>query len=194
MLSLFFIHHGYQPFVGPWPLLHFRNLFYTDGRKAATYTQDNTNTEQMHTNINALRGIRTHDPSVRASEESSYLRPRSHRDRHVFLLSIAICLMHSLYFFSRPNCNFSQIHSDASLSVHSSVFLLSSHKGSSMDLSDFRIFRFYQLTDNRLSRYNFVQGRGIYKIIFWLVMRCRDKKRNQNRSKCYCNSAKSGDG
>jgi hypothetical protein len=44
-----------QLFVGLWPLFHFRNLFlhsrqgFLDGgsarRKAATYTQDNTNTE-----------------------------------------------------------------------------------------------------------------------------------------------------
>jgi hypothetical protein len=38
-----------QPIVRPWPLLQFRNHFYTDGasarRKAATYTQDSTNTE-----------------------------------------------------------------------------------------------------------------------------------------------------
>jgi hypothetical protein len=33
-------------------------------RKAATYT----NTKQAHTYINALSEIRTHDPSVRASE------------------------------------------------------------------------------------------------------------------------------
>jgi hypothetical protein len=44
-----------QPFVGPWPLLQFRNPFlqrrknsleeWSVRRKAATYTQDNTNTE-----------------------------------------------------------------------------------------------------------------------------------------------------
>jgi hypothetical protein len=28
-----------QPFVGPWPLLHFRNLFYTDGRTRWTSDQ-----------------------------------------------------------------------------------------------------------------------------------------------------------
>jgi hypothetical protein len=46
-----------QPFVGPWPFLQFRNLFYTDGRtpwdkwtarrQAATYTQDNTTQTSM---------------------------------------------------------------------------------------------------------------------------------------------------
>jgi hypothetical protein len=34
-----------------------------------------------NTNIHALGGIRTHDPSVRASEDSSCLRPRGHCDR-----------------------------------------------------------------------------------------------------------------
>jgi hypothetical protein len=35
----------------------------------------------MHTDIHALCGIRAHDPSVRASEDSSCLRPRGHCDR-----------------------------------------------------------------------------------------------------------------
>jgi hypothetical protein len=39
-------------------------------------------TEQhTHTNIHSLSGIRTHDPCVRASEESSCLRPRGPCDR-----------------------------------------------------------------------------------------------------------------
>jgi hypothetical protein len=41
------------------------------GRKAATYTQNNTD-------IYILSGIRTHDPSVWAGEDSSCLRPRGH--------------------------------------------------------------------------------------------------------------------
>jgi hypothetical protein len=45
-------------------------------RKAATYTE-----HRINANNHALSGIRTHDPSVRASEESSCLRPRGHRDR-----------------------------------------------------------------------------------------------------------------
>jgi hypothetical protein len=36
----------------------------------------------MHTGIHALSGIQTHDPSVRASEDGSCLRPRGHCDRH----------------------------------------------------------------------------------------------------------------
>jgi hypothetical protein len=42
-------------------------------RKAATYT---------NTDIHALTGIRTHDPSFLAGEDSSCLRPRGHCDRH----------------------------------------------------------------------------------------------------------------
>jgi hypothetical protein len=45
------------------------------------HTQDNTNTELTQTDIHALSGIRTHDPSVRAGEDSSRLRPRRHCDR-----------------------------------------------------------------------------------------------------------------
>jgi hypothetical protein len=42
-------------------------------------TQDNTN--RINANIHALSGIRTHDLSVRASEDISCLRPRGHYDR-----------------------------------------------------------------------------------------------------------------
>jgi hypothetical protein len=38
-----------------------------------------------HTNIHALSGIRRHDPSVRAGEDGSCLRPRSHCDRQLIL-------------------------------------------------------------------------------------------------------------
>jgi hypothetical protein len=75
-----------QLFIGLWSLLQCRNLFLhrrydsldweSACRKAVTYTQDNTNTD-MH----ALSGIQTHDPSVRASEDSSCLRPRCHSDQ-----------------------------------------------------------------------------------------------------------------
>jgi hypothetical protein len=42
-------------------------------RKAATYTQNKTNMEETHTDIHALSGIRTHDPTVRAGEDGSNL-------------------------------------------------------------------------------------------------------------------------
>jgi hypothetical protein len=77
-----FIHQRlYSPLLGPALFFSFV-IFFTQsvrlvGReisrlKAATYTQDNTNTD-----IHALSGIRTHDPSVRAREDSSCLRPRA---------------------------------------------------------------------------------------------------------------------
>jgi hypothetical protein len=78
-----------QPFVGPWPFLS--DISYTHSRydsldggsarlKASPYTQNNTNTEYTHTDIHASTGIRTHDPSVRAGEDCSCLRPRGHCD------------------------------------------------------------------------------------------------------------------
>jgi hypothetical protein len=92
----FFIHSSVslQPFVGLWPPLQFRNLFYTDGRTPwtkdqpvarplSTHRTTQTQNKRIHTpNIHALSGIRTHDRSVRSSEGSSCLRPCGHRDRH----------------------------------------------------------------------------------------------------------------
>jgi hypothetical protein len=77
-----------QPFVGPWPLLQFHNLFfYTVGRTPWTSDQSvarplPTHRINAHTDIHALSGIRTHDPSVRASEDSSCLRQGGHCVRH----------------------------------------------------------------------------------------------------------------
>jgi hypothetical protein len=48
-------------------------------------TQDNTYTEETLTDIHASSGIRTHDPSVRASEDISCLRRRGHCDRQCLL-------------------------------------------------------------------------------------------------------------
>jgi hypothetical protein len=89
-----------QPFVGPWPLFQFCNLFDTDGTTPLTSDQPverplPTHTEQHKHRINPqidIHGIRTHDPSVRASEDSSCLRPRSHCDRCYYLLPVAISL------------------------------------------------------------------------------------------------------
>jgi hypothetical protein len=83
-----------QPFVGPWHLLQFRNLFYTDGRTPWTSvtslsqgrylrTGQHKHRINAYTYIHALNDIRTHDPSVRASEDSPCLRPRCHRDRYI---------------------------------------------------------------------------------------------------------------
>jgi hypothetical protein len=43
--------------------------------------QHNTNTEQTHTYIHVLSGIRTHEPSVRAGEDILCLRPHGHCGR-----------------------------------------------------------------------------------------------------------------
>jgi hypothetical protein len=86
----------YSPFVGPWPFYQFLNCIHSrydslDGGsahlKAAAYTQNNTNTEYTYTDIHALSGIRIHDPSVRASEDSSCLRLCNHSDRqNIFIV------------------------------------------------------------------------------------------------------------
>jgi hypothetical protein len=80
-----------QPFVGPWSLFQFLDPIHSrydslDGGsarcKAATYTQNNKHTLKAHdTDIHAFSSIRTHDPSVRAREDSSCLRPRGYCDR-----------------------------------------------------------------------------------------------------------------
>jgi hypothetical protein len=41
-----------------------------------------------NTNIQALSGIRTHDPSVQANEDFSYFRLRSHCDRRNMRVSL----------------------------------------------------------------------------------------------------------
>jgi hypothetical protein len=90
-----FIHSSMalQPFVGPWPALQFRNLFYTDGRTPWTSAQPvarplpthkTTQTHNKRTHSHPCLGIRTHDPSVRASEDSSCLRPCGHCDRQIY--------------------------------------------------------------------------------------------------------------
>jgi hypothetical protein len=72
-----------QPFVGPWPRLQFRNLFFSTqavgllGRVISRSQGRYLNTEQhkhrinAHTDIHALSEIRTH-------ENSSCLRSRGH--------------------------------------------------------------------------------------------------------------------
>jgi hypothetical protein len=56
------------PFVGPWPLLQFRNLFYTDGRTPWTvdhylHTGQHNHRIKTHTDIHALRGF---EPTIPA--------------------------------------------------------------------------------------------------------------------------------
>jgi hypothetical protein len=71
-----------QPFVGPWPLLKFQSVGLLEQEIGPSHTQNNTNRKNTHnTEIHASSGIRTHDPSVRASEDSSRFRPRGHSDQ-----------------------------------------------------------------------------------------------------------------
>jgi hypothetical protein len=63
-------------------------------------TQDNTNTEETRTDINALGGIRTHDPSVSTGEGISCLRPSRHCDRQYLISSYYIILMSCFNSFS----------------------------------------------------------------------------------------------
>jgi hypothetical protein len=72
-----------QPFVRPWPLLQFRKLFYIHGRTPWVGDQPvarplpTRRTTQTHTKTSMpFSGIRTHDPSVRASEDNWCLRLR----------------------------------------------------------------------------------------------------------------------
>jgi hypothetical protein len=77
---------------GLWPLIQFRSHFSQMlgllGRVSSPSQGRYLNTGQHkhrinshNTDIHALSGIPTHDPSVRASEVSSCLRPRGHCDR-----------------------------------------------------------------------------------------------------------------
>jgi hypothetical protein len=93
-----FIHQWlYSPLLGPDLFFSFV-IFFTQtigllgrvispsqGRYRHTWQQKHK--INAHTHIHALSGIRTYDPSVRASEDSSYLRPRGHCDRHKSLIT-----------------------------------------------------------------------------------------------------------
>jgi hypothetical protein len=80
-----------QPFVGPWPLFQFLDLFtqsvgllgrgISPSKGRYMHTEQHKHRINAHTDIHALNGIRTHGPSVRASEDGSYLRPHGQCDR-----------------------------------------------------------------------------------------------------------------
>jgi hypothetical protein len=79
-----------QHFIGPWPLLQFRNVFHTVGRTSWTSDQPvarplpmhrTTQTQNKCTDIHASSGIRSRDPGVPASEDTSCLRPSGHCGR-----------------------------------------------------------------------------------------------------------------
>jgi hypothetical protein len=51
----------------------------------------NTDTGETHTDVHALSGIRTHDPSIWKGKDISFLRPRGHCDRHSPILQPLDC-------------------------------------------------------------------------------------------------------
>jgi hypothetical protein len=87
-----FIHQWlYSPLLGPGLFFSFV-IFFTQtvwflGRVLSPsqgrylHTGQHKHRINALTDIHALSGVRTHDPSVLASEDSSCLRPRGHRDR-----------------------------------------------------------------------------------------------------------------
>jgi hypothetical protein len=81
------------------PFLHLSRFFsvliqYTVGRIPWTgisptqscYLYTGQHNQNKSTDTHALSGIRTHDPSVGVGEDSSWFRPHSHWDRHIFQL------------------------------------------------------------------------------------------------------------
>jgi hypothetical protein len=77
-----------QPFVGPWPLLHFLDLLtqtvgllgrgISPSQGLCLYTGQHKHRINAHANIHVSSRIRTYDPSVRASEDSSCLKSQIH--------------------------------------------------------------------------------------------------------------------
>jgi hypothetical protein len=63
--------------------LQFRNLRHSVEfhRRGISPSQGRYLTKTQNTDIHALSGIRTHDPSVRAGEDISCHRPRGHSER-----------------------------------------------------------------------------------------------------------------
>jgi hypothetical protein len=91
-ITFFFFTMALQPFLGPWPHISISRSFYTDGRTPWTRDQPVARPPLIHrttqTQKNAqtyehpcLSRIRTYDHGIRASEDSSCLRPLGYRDR-----------------------------------------------------------------------------------------------------------------
>jgi hypothetical protein len=93
----------YSPFVGPWPLLQFRNLFtqtvglfgrvISPSQGLCLYTGQHKHRINALTNIHASSRIRIYDPSVRTSEDSSCLRPPGYPDRLLLTYTAIIMLI-----------------------------------------------------------------------------------------------------
>jgi hypothetical protein len=85
---VFFYPLALTALLGPWSLLEFRNNFFLHGltpwtiyKSVARPLPTHKRRIKSNTNIHASSGIRTHDYSVRASEDSSCFRPFGHRNR-----------------------------------------------------------------------------------------------------------------
>jgi hypothetical protein len=95
----------FQPIQGPRPLIQFRNHFPQTvgllGRvispSQGLYLNAGQHKHRINacTNIHALSEIQTHDPSVRASEDSSCLRPRGYRDRRKIMTATVQFSLHN---------------------------------------------------------------------------------------------------
>jgi hypothetical protein len=94
-VNLSFCIHGRIISMALQSLLGFGRFFrflilYTVGRipwmgispSQGIYLQTEQHKHRINTDIHALSGIRTHDPSVRAGEDISCRRQRGHCDRH----------------------------------------------------------------------------------------------------------------
>jgi hypothetical protein len=89
-----FIHSSMalQPFVGPWPLLRVRNLFYTDRRTLRTSDQPVSRQLPTHRTTQTQNKRKrlewdSNPRSKRSSEDSSCLRTRGHRDQRTVRLT-----------------------------------------------------------------------------------------------------------
>jgi hypothetical protein len=82
-----------QPFVAPWPLLQFRNLFYTDGR--TPWTSDQPVARPLPTRrTTQTQNKRTHkhpclEWDLNAWTQISSLRPRHHCDRRPLYIELS---------------------------------------------------------------------------------------------------------
>jgi hypothetical protein len=84
-------HSLYSPLLGPGLFFSFVIIFtqlvgligrvISPSQGRCLYIGQHKHRKNANTDIHVLSGIRTHDPRVRASEDSSCLRPRVHRDR-----------------------------------------------------------------------------------------------------------------
>jgi hypothetical protein len=108
--NFLFIHSSVavQSFFGFWPLFQFLNPIHSrkdsldegisPSQSRYLHTEQHKHRINAHIYIHALSGFRTDDSNVRASEDSSCLRPRGHCERHEFFILLEIFDMH----YSRP--------------------------------------------------------------------------------------------